>query len=77
MTFLLEIFSRLANMIIENFYIDPAGFRLEVKWGQSIRLTENKPYVHLKNSPENYPKWPFGSNILSHQVKSGQKVNLT
>ena len=38
------------DLILESFwvYIDPEGFRLEVKWCQNIRFTENKPYVHLK-----------------------------
>ena len=54
-TFFLEIFSRLVNMIIEPFYIDPEGFTLGVEMGQHIRFTENKTYLHLKNIPEQYP----------------------
>ena len=68
--------STLFDLILESFwvYIDPEGFRLEVKWGQNIRFTETKSYAHFKNISEN-----IQSDLLVQifWVNRSNRVNLT
>ena len=61
--------STLFDLILESFWvhIDPEGFRLEVKWGQNINFTANKPYVHFKTSQKN-----IQSDLLKYLQSSGQ-----